>query len=101
MRNLTAILCLTIAVLLGSVGVSASADFQKGLTAYKSGDYATALREWKQIVQQGPVSLQTIMGSMNEERKGVPQDDKTVVKWYGTAAGKPYQIIFATCVHIH
>jgi len=36
-----------IAVLLGSVRVSASADFQKGPTAAKSGDYATALREWK------------------------------------------------------
>ena len=45
MRKLTAILCLTLAVLLGSEGVSASADFQKGLTAYKSGDYATALRD--------------------------------------------------------
>ena len=45
MKNLTATICLTIAVLLGSVGVSASADFQKGVTAYKNGDYATALRE--------------------------------------------------------
>ena len=32
MRNLTATICLTLAVLLGSVGVSWSADFQKGLT---------------------------------------------------------------------
>ena len=53
MRKLTATLCLTIAVLLGSVGVSASADFQKGLTAYKSGDYATALREWTPLAEQG------------------------------------------------
>ena len=45
MKRLTAILCLTIAVLLGNAGVSWSADFQKGLTAYKSGDYATALQE--------------------------------------------------------
>jgi len=45
MRNLTATICLTIALLLGSAGVSWSADFQKGLTAYKSGDYATALQE--------------------------------------------------------
>ena len=26
-----------------------SADFQKGYTAYKSGDYATALREWNPL----------------------------------------------------
>jgi hypothetical protein len=53
MRKLTATLCLTFAVLLGSVGMSASADFQKGLTAYKSGDYATALREWEPLAEQG------------------------------------------------
>jgi len=52
MKNLTAILCLTLAVLLGSVGNSESADFQKGVTAYESGDYATALREWTPLAKQ-------------------------------------------------
>ena len=45
MKNILATLCLTVAVILGCTGVSASADYQKGLTAYQSGDYATALRE--------------------------------------------------------
>ena len=53
MRKLTATLCLTLAVLLGSMGMSASADLQKGVTAYQSGDYATALREWKTLATQG------------------------------------------------
>jgi hypothetical protein len=44
MKNLTATICLTIAVLLGSVGVSWSADFQKGVTAAQSVDFATDLR---------------------------------------------------------
>jgi len=34
MKRLTATICLTIAVLLGSVGVSWSADKQKGHAAY-------------------------------------------------------------------
>jgi hypothetical protein len=46
MKRLTATICLTIAVLLGSTGMSWSADFQKGLTAAQSGDFATTLREW-------------------------------------------------------
>jgi hypothetical protein len=45
MRKLTATICLTIAVLFGSVWVSWSADYQKGYAAFRSGDYATALRE--------------------------------------------------------
>ena len=44
MRKLTATLCLTIAVLLGSVGIGVSADYPKGLTAYKNGDDANAQR---------------------------------------------------------
>jgi hypothetical protein len=40
MRRLTVTLCLTIAILLGSVGISWSADYQKGLTTAQSGDFA-------------------------------------------------------------
>ena len=39
-------------VFLLSAGAGWSADFQKGLDAYKSGDYATAPREWKPLVEQ-------------------------------------------------
>jgi hypothetical protein len=38
MRRLTTILCLALAVLLGSTGEVWSADFQKGLDAYNRGD---------------------------------------------------------------
>jgi len=90
MRNLTATLCLTIAVLLGSAGVSESADFQKGLTAYESGDYATALREWKLLAKQGNAVAQFNLGVMYYNGQGVPQDDKTAVKWYRLAAEQGY-----------
>ena len=63
MRRLTAILCLTVAVLLGSVGVSESADYQKGLDAAKRGDYATALREWQPLAEQGNASAQFCLTS--------------------------------------
>jgi len=53
MKHLTATLCLTIAVLLGSVGNSESADYNKGLTAYQSSDFATALREWEPLAKLG------------------------------------------------
>jgi len=53
MNRLTTTLCLTIAVLLGSAGMSAGADLQKGAAAAQSGDYATTLREWKPFAEQG------------------------------------------------
>ena len=86
MRHLTAILCLTLAVLLGSAGVSESADFQKCVDAYNKKDYATALREWKPLAEQGLADAQSNLGLMYDEGKGVPQNDKTAVKWYRLAA---------------
>ena len=50
---LTSTLCQAVAVLLGSVGMSCCQDFQKGVTAYESGDYATALRDWHPFAEQG------------------------------------------------
>jgi TPR repeat protein len=64
MKNLTATICLTIALLLGSAGVSWSQDFQKGLTAFQSGDYATALREWTPLAKQGNAGAQYNLGLM-------------------------------------
>ena len=80
MRKLTATLCLTLTILLGSVGMSASADllkdliafkegtikdltaYKKGLIAYQSGDYATALREWTPLAEQGDARAQFQIG---------------------------------------
>jgi hypothetical protein len=58
MRNLTTTLCLTVALLFGCTGVCKSADFQKGVAAYQSGDYATALREWTPLAEQGMSPLE-------------------------------------------
>ena len=70
MKKLTATICLTLALLLGTIGVSWSADFQKGLTAYQSGDYATALREWKPLAEQGDASAQSNLGVMYQNGTG-------------------------------
>jgi hypothetical protein len=43
MKNLIANICLTLAVLLGSVGMSASADFQRGFTAFGAGYFTNIL----------------------------------------------------------
>ena len=86
MKHLTATISLTIAVLLGSTGVSWSADFQKGTAAYKRGDYATALREWEPLAKDGNSSAQFNLGQMYKKGLGVSQNYETAVKWYTLAA---------------
>ena len=64
MRHLTATLCLTLAVLLGSAGMSVSQDFQGGVDAYNRGDYATALREFTPLAERGHAAAQYWLGEM-------------------------------------
>ena len=81
------LLILPVLLLTLLVGTPAfSADFQKGLGAYNSGDYATALREWEPLAEQGDVDAQFSLGAMYADGEGVPQDYKTAVKWYKLAA---------------
>ena len=86
MKKLTATIFLTVAVLLGSVGVSWSDDLKKGLTAAQNGDFATALREWKSLAEQGFAYAQFNLGLMYDDGRGVPEDDGEAVKWYRLAA---------------
>ena len=76
MKNLTAIFCLTLTLLLGGCATNTpfkySVDFHKGLTAYTSGDYATALREWEPLAEQGDDLAQIYLGFLYEKGQGVP-----------------------------
>ena len=92
MKNLTATICLTIAVLLGSAGVSWSADLQKGVTAYQNGNYATALREWTPLAEQGSAKAQFALGLMYANGQGVLQEHKTAVKWWKFSANQGYAV---------
>jgi len=63
-----------------------SADFQKGLTAAQSGDFATALREWTPLAEQGHADAQSNLGLMYRKGEGVLQDYVRAHMWYNIAA---------------
>ena len=79
-------LVLGISLLFGSVGIGSAQDFQKGLTAYRSGDYATALRELRPFAEQGKPSAQAMLGYLCEKGLGVTQDHQEALKWYRKSA---------------
>ena len=80
MKNLATTLYLTIVLFLGSIGTSWGNDFLKGLNAYHSGDFATALSEWKPLAEQGHSPSQYNLGFMHYKGEGVPQDYEAAVK---------------------
>ena len=61
-------------------------DFDIGLAAAEAGDFATALREWTPLAEQGNASAQNNLGILYENGQGVSQDYAEAVKWYRLAA---------------
>jgi TPR repeat protein len=84
MNRLLILPVLLLTLLLGNPAFSA--DFQKGLDAYDRGDYATALREWTPLAEQGKSVAQFNLGQMYRKGQGVRQNKKTAVKWYRLSA---------------
>ena len=60
------------------------------MDAYDRGHYATALREWELLAEQGNASAQSNLGVMYRQGQGVPQNYETAVKWYILAAEQGY-----------
>lgn len=77
--------CVVLALMLAPAPVVAQ-DLDAGGAAFNSGDYATALREWIALAEQGNVKAQNNVAVMYENGFGVPQDYAEAVKWYRLAA---------------
>ncbi|MEE8544981.1 MAG: tetratricopeptide repeat protein, partial [Alphaproteobacteria bacterium] len=73
-------------VLVVALAAPAGADFDDGVVAYISGDYATALREYRLAAEQGDASAQNNLGVMYAMGRGVPQDSALAAQWYRRAA---------------
>ncbi len=64
------------------------AGLDEGVAAYKRGDYATALREWRPLAEQGNANAQLFLGLMYGNGRGVPQDYAQAHMWYDLAASR-------------
>ncbi len=77
---------IAIMLLLVCLPVPAWADFQAGMDANNREDYATALREWRPLAEQGDAHAQYNLGVMYRKGRGVPQDDVQARQWYKKAS---------------
>ena len=66
-------------------------DFNKGVLAYNSGDYVTAIKEWMPLAEQGDADAQNNLGVMYQNGYGTTQDYKKAGKWYRLAAEQGQQ----------
>jgi len=63
-----------------------SGESEKGLAAYNSTEYDTALAIWQPLAEAGDAESQYGLGMMYGNGFGVPMDDALAIKWYGMAA---------------
>jgi len=64
----------------------AHAGFDDAVQAYGTGDYATALAEFKVLADQGKPEAQYFMGLFYHNGFGVPRDQTESAKWFLKAA---------------
>src|SRR5215813_1523849 len=84
MRKLIALI--VVGVMLSIAQVASAGPFEDGLSAYQRGDFATALKLWRPLAEQGNAQAQNQVGDMYYDAKGVAQDYKEAVRWYRLAA---------------
>ncbi len=61
-------------------------SYERGEAAYVRGDYATALREWRPLAEQGYAYVQYALGLMYGKGRGVSQDYAEAANWLRKAA---------------
>ncbi len=74
------------AVLLVALVGPVRAGFDEGVAAFERGDYATALKEFRPLAEQGNADGQFNLGLMYDLGRGVTQSYAEAWKWYRLAA---------------
>ena len=70
----------------------AAQDLQKGVDALHSGDFATALQEWRPLAEQGDADAQTSLGTIYNLGHDVLQENIMAYMWYNLGAANRYRI---------
>lgn len=65
-------------------------SFEEGVSAAQRGDFATALKHFEPLAEQGDANAQRSLGIMYAYGEGVTQDDVKAVAWYRRAADQGY-----------
>jgi TPR repeat protein len=77
---------LALASPLSMTGGAVAGPFEDAQAAYGRKDYATALRLWRPLADQGNAEAQYALGFMYARGQGVPQNHAEAAKWWRLAA---------------
>jgi TPR repeat protein len=84
MRRLA--LLIAVALLVAPARADEESDFRRGLSAYNTGDYATAYQLWLPLAEKSEPRAEAGVGFMLFRGLGVALDDAAAAKWLTRAA---------------
>jgi len=70
-------------------------DYNKGVDAYKSGQYAQALKLWEPYAKEGNVKAQYNVAKLYYDGKGVQKNYRKALYWYVQASDQEYAKAYA------
>ena len=73
-------------VVVAMSGTAAAGPLEDADAASQRGDYATAMRLYRPLAEQGNAEAQNELGTLYEQGLGVPEDYAEAMKWYARAA---------------
>jgi len=77
-------------LLLAAAVTLAQADFSAGMNAYRKGDYATAMANWRPLAEAGSPQAQFNVGLLHAKGLGVETDWGEAARWYELAAQQDF-----------
>src|SRR5258708_33660043 len=73
---------------LNCASLCAGTDIESGKRAYEQKDYATALKEFAPLAEQGNAAAQRFLGRMYMMGQGVLKDSDQAIKWFKASASQ-------------
>jgi hypothetical protein len=70
------------------ISLTVHAGYDAGVSAYRKGDFAAAIREFKPLAYQGRAAAQFYVGLMYYNGQGMKQDHTQAAVWFRKAAGR-------------
>jgi uncharacterized protein len=75
-----------VAGMLALSGVASAGPLEDGTAAYNRNDFATALKIFRPLAENGDVTAQYALGMIYQQGQGVAPDQKEAYKWFRLAA---------------
>jgi uncharacterized protein len=82
LRTICAALAVWLIAAVTTTGTAITGPLEDAWTSYERGDYATAMRLFRPLAEDGDAIAQYYLGELYDKGRSIPQDYGEAIKWY-------------------